>query len=166
MVQCCNGRAAPVEGDLSLINPKTSATADPDPDENRASRVRYKASNNRRSRALQIVNGEEPVVHIGGDVFSVPSETRCARYVVNMEHLTCECPYWRKVHAPCKHIEAVRIFRSNNVPPSDGGIRTLPNPYKNPPWYDKAAAKQLPIFLLLARSLALALDAQREESQS
>lgn len=149
-----------------MITPKTSAAAAPDPDENPEKRVQYKAANNRRSRALQIVNGEAPIVHVGGDVFSVPSETRCARYVVNMKNLTCECAYWRKMHAPCKHIEAVRIFRSNNAPRLNGAAQPLPNPYKNPPWYDKAAAKQLPIFLLLARSLAIALDARREESKS
>lgn len=116
------------------------------------------ASSIRRTRALQIVFGEAPIVHVGGPIWQVPSETQSAvRYAVNMERHTCECAFWRDKRVVCKHMEAVRIYQSRNGATAEAGSRGLPNPYKNPPWYDRLAEQQYHILTLLLQSIGVAL---------
>jgi hypothetical protein len=119
---------------------------------NQGLRVTQKASSKRRSRALQIVFGETPIIRVGGPIWSVPSESTCKTYVVNMERLTCECPYWRNMHSTCKHIEAVRIFQARTAIPSEPRY-VLKNKYKNEPWLDRVEERQFEILVALLRSL-------------
>jgi hypothetical protein len=119
-------------------------------------RIGKSASSIRKSRALQIVFGEEPIIHVGGPIYDVPSQTRCLRYSVNIERLTCECKFWRDRRVVCKHIEAVRLYQTQHklLPEPNPG---LPNAFKNAPWYDRLKAREFDIFSLLLRSLGTAL---------
>lgn len=118
-----------------------------------------RTSNNRRSRALQIVFGERPIVHVGGPVWKVPSETTSATYAVNMDRLTCECAYWRKMKVVCKHIEAVRLHAMKIKYDPDLQRKRLPNPYKNPQWYDKLAESELTLLTAVLGCLGRAICA-------
>jgi hypothetical protein len=98
------------------------------------------------------VFGEAPITHVGGPIWNVPSETTSKTYTVNIERLTCECPYWRKMHEVCKHIEALRIFRSRSQYGPSERFR-LPNKHKNPPWTDRLHERQFEILCRLLRCL-------------
>jgi len=83
-----------------------------------------------------------------------------------MERLTCECPYWRDKRVVCKHIEAVRIYISHNPSVAEQVIEHLPNPYKNPPWYDRLAEQQFDILTLLLKSLGRALQEKVQDDSA
>jgi hypothetical protein len=127
-----------------------------------ATSINPKAANNRRTRALQILFGDAPIVHVQGPIWEVPSETLCRRYVVNIDRLTCECLYYRTTRRVCKHMEAVRLYRSQNAVRPEGA-QTFPNPHKNAPWYDRLQERQLDILTLLLRSLSGKLSREAME---
>lgn len=141
----------PIEGDSTPSQPDAASLV-----------AGKSASSIRRSRAMQIVFGEDPIVHVGGPIWDVPSQSQSIRYSVNMDRLTCECPFWRDRRVVCKHIEAVRIYKSRNALPEDGTSTGLPNAYKNPSWYDQLQEQQYDILVLLLRSLARVLTSNVE----
>jgi hypothetical protein len=104
--------------------------------------VGQSASSRRRSRALQIVYGEKPVVRLdpNGPLWEVPSETQgTVTYLVNLDRISCECAYYRDTRRVCKHIEAARIVESARQLEVNehGEIRSVPNPYKNAAYYER-----------------------------
>lgn len=119
--------------------------------------IKGRGRNNRRSHALQILYGDIPLIHRGGPIWDVPSETRSVYYSVNVDRRTCECPYWRQTRRLCKHIEAVRIFLggSASLRRRDENVNVV---FANPPYYDRLAKSGFTILSLLVQSLALAVN--------
>ncbi len=112
----------------------------------------------RCSRALQIVYGEEPIINVGGPIWSVPSQTECKTYTVNIDRKTCECPYFRSRRLVCKHIEAVRIYKSKILVRADPSDSKGISPYKNAAWYDYVAEHQFDLLVPLLKSLGTEIN--------
>jgi hypothetical protein len=98
-------------------------------------------SSRRKNLALQILNGEAPIKDMGGGIYEVPSQSVGGEYyAVNLNRNTCECPDWRKRKYPCKHIYAARMFRDGTTSTTE--FASEPNPYRNPPYYDRLRREQ------------------------
>jgi hypothetical protein len=108
----------------------------------------------KRNKALQILWGEAPIIHVEGPIYSVPSLTVGGkRYTVNVEHPQCECKDFRHTGLACIHVHAARHFISGVrwKPKSEPAIR-----YKNPSWYDKLKAREEPAIRQMLRCLGVA----------
>lgn len=112
---------------------------------------------NRRSHALQILFGDNPLIHRGGPIWDVPSETRSVHYGVNVDRATCECPYWRQTRRLCKHIDAVRIFLGGSRSSRKAKV-CVDVVFANPPYNDRLANSGFTILSLLVQSLALSVN--------
>lgn len=124
------------------------------------------AGSRRRSKALQIVYGDRPVVRMDpkGIVWEVPSQTDSSKYTVNLKRVTCECRYWRDKRRVCKHIEAARFTEAGTRVDQGEGVDLPPtsNPYKNAPYYDALKEAETSILLQLVRCLGLELTKSKE----
>jgi hypothetical protein len=107
----------------------------------------------KKNKALQILWGDAPIVHIAGPIYSVPSLTVGGkRYDVNVERPQCDCPDFRHTGLPCIHVWAARLFIA--------GVRWKPTAepaikYKNPGWYDELKAREEPAIREMLRCLGV-----------
>jgi hypothetical protein len=92
-----------------------------------------------KNLALQITWLERPIVleDAEADIWDVPSQSNSGSYMVDLKRMTCECPNWRKHRRPCKHIYAAVIQKAKDAKKSVPELQPVPNPYKNPPYYDQ-----------------------------
>jgi hypothetical protein len=107
----------------------------------------------RKHRGMLLRNGDRPILHDapGSPIWHVPSASSQRHYVVNAQHMTCECEDHRKHHHRCKHIWAVLLEKAvtERVLPAP-----LPNPYKNPSYYDIVKRNEEDAMRELLRCLA------------
>lgn len=86
-------------------------------------------------RALEIFNGPNPVVHLYARRYRVPSETKGGvTYEVDLQVPECDHPHWADRKVICKHIEAARMEEAIRL--KRGELQSIPNPYRNAPYYD------------------------------
>jgi Transposase DDE domain/SWIM zinc finger len=134
-----------------------------------------------RIAAMRIIWGDEPITAprarkkpdaraaTDQNVWLVPSEKTSQRYTVNLARKTCTCPYWRDRRTWCKHLEAARIWKAkvqlDEEPPVAVGLESVPNPYKQEPWYDALSAREEEIVRELARCLGAHFGVVRSENR-
>ncbi len=117
-------------------------------------------SGTRRSQnlAIQILNGDTPIYSVGNDIYQVPSQSSLGMYYnVNLQRPTCSCPAWRKQKYPCKHVYAARMFKEKTV--HSAPHVPQPNPYENPPDYDRVRDAQRRCIRELLRCMGIAVTA-------
>ena len=98
-----------------------------------------RGASRRRSKALQLVWGEDPVLSLGGGIFAVPSQSGNGNYTVNLGRGTCDCPYFRKHRCTCKHMEAAHLFGAKERLDAEGSaaLGPLRHAFSQPWWYDR-----------------------------
>jgi len=109
-------------------------------------------SSRKKNLALQIVFGERPIIG-EGDIWDVPSQSDDDTYQVNLKKKTCECADWRKHRRPCKHIYAAAMHKAKVSEDEIAVVESIPNPYKNPPYYDHIMANSDRLVAELLRCL-------------
>lgn len=120
-----------------------------------------KESKRRMNLALQIFYGDRPIVLIGVGIYSVPSATSGEEaYIVNLIRNTCDCKFWRRTHAICKHIYAARLYREQiegrPVPEPEPGSE--PAVHRHPPHYEKLRRVRRPCMRELLRCVGRQVD--------
>lgn len=111
-------------------------------------------SNRDRHRGLLLRGGPRPLWQDapGSPIWHVPSESDTGRdYIVNLLRVTCECERWKKKGGSCKHIWAARL---ENTVVRGINPESVPNPHKNPPYYDAVKRNEEASVRELLRCLA------------
>ena len=90
----------------------------------------------RKHRGMLLRNGDKPILHDapGSPIWHVPSASSQRHYVVNAQHMTCEC----EDHPQAPSSVQAHLGRSAREGSDGAGVMPapLPNPYKNPSYYD------------------------------
>lgn len=98
-----------------------------------------------QKKALRMFFSDKMIVHLGGLSFKVQSETIAGLWYVvcvDPQFYDCECPRWREQQPRkgrkrqlCKHLRVARMQYYVRMKKA-GQMPSVPNPYKNPPWYN------------------------------
>ncbi len=59
---------------------------------------------------------------VGGETYSVPSQSGTSTYCVDLSNGSCTCPDYELRGGPCKHLWAVRIARGMVAPPEGASV--------------------------------------------